>query len=65
MNDIRIFRSEGWYVAEIPSLHVVIRARNITSLRKNLTEAIDVAVEGLIALKSAKVKDSKVMIANA
>ena len=52
MNDMRIFRSEGWYVAEIPSLYVVTRGKTPASLRKNLKEAIEVAVEGLLALKS-------------
>ena len=65
MNDMRIFKSEGWYVAEIPSLHVVTRAKTINSLRKNLKEAIEVAVEGLIALKSANLKDKKTVLARA
>lgn len=54
MDDMRIFKSEGWIVVEIPSLHVVTRAKTMTSLRKNLREAIEVAVEGMMALKSIK-----------
>jgi predicted RNase H-like HicB family nuclease len=65
MNDMRIFRSEGWYVAEIPSLHVVTRAKTMSSLRKNLKEAIGVAVEGLLALKSARLKENKAVLARA
>jgi predicted RNase H-like HicB family nuclease len=53
---MRIFKSEGWYVAEIPSLHVVTRARSMSSLNKNLKEAIEVAVEGMLALKSMRMK---------
>lgn len=55
MNDMHIFKSEGWYVAEIPSLHVVTRAKSMFLLKKNLKEAIEVAVEGMLALKSIKV----------
>ena len=54
MNDLKISKSEGWYVAEVPSLHVVTRARSITSLRKNLKEAIEVAVDGLVELRRLK-----------
>ncbi len=65
MSDLRIFKSEGWYVAELPSLHVVTRAKNMPSLERNLKEAIDVAVEGMLALKSMKIKTSRVMAARA
>ncbi|MGI0135122.1 MAG: type II toxin-antitoxin system HicB family antitoxin [Candidatus Micrarchaeaceae archaeon] len=54
MNGVRVFRSEGWYVAEIPSLHVVTRARNPAQLKKNLKEAIEVAVDGLLELQKMK-----------
>ncbi len=54
MPGLKIYRSEEWYVAELPSLHVVTRAKSIRSLRKNLKEAIEVAVEGLMELKVAK-----------
>lgn len=56
MSDLRIFKSEGWYVAEMPSLHVVTRAKTLPSLRKNLKEAIDLAVESLLELKQLKTK---------
>ena len=59
MSDLRVFKSEGWYVAELPSLHVVTRAKTMSSLQKNLKEAIDVAVEGMLALKSMKIKTTK------
>ena len=65
MNDMRIFRSEGWYVVEIPSLHVVTRAKTMPSLRKNLKEAVEVAVEGLLALKSNKITEPKTVLARA
>jgi predicted RNase H-like HicB family nuclease len=51
MNDLKISKSEGWYVAEVPSLHVVTRARTLKSLRKNLKEAIEVAVDGLLEMQ--------------
>jgi predicted RNase H-like HicB family nuclease len=63
MSDMRIFKSEGWYVAEIPSLHVVTRAKTMPSLKKNIEEATQVAIEGLIALKSVKMKVGKRILA--
>ena len=63
MSDMRIFRSEGWYVAEIPSLHVVTRAKTMPTLRKNIEEATQVAIEGLLALKSVKMKVGKKILA--
>lgn len=54
MNDMRVFKSEGWYVAEIPSLHVVTRAKTMSSLKKNIKEAVGVAIEGMLALKSMR-----------
>lgn len=54
MNDMRLFKSDGWYVVEIPSLHVVTRAKTMASLKKNVKEAIEVAVEGMLVLKSLK-----------
>jgi predicted RNase H-like HicB family nuclease len=55
MNDLRIFKSEGWRVAEIPSLHVVTRGKTIKELKKNLNEAVQLAVESLVQLKTMKV----------
>lgn len=63
MEGLRIFRSERWYVAEMPALHVVTRARTMPALRKNLKEAIEVATDGLLALKSAKIKGTEVVVA--
>jgi len=60
---MRIFKSEGWYVAEIPSLHVVTRAKTMSALKKNLKEATQVAIEGLLSLKSARIKVSRVVLA--
>ncbi|HVC58009.1 MAG TPA: type II toxin-antitoxin system HicB family antitoxin [Candidatus Acidoferrales bacterium] len=51
MSDLKVSKSEGWYVAEIPSLHVVTRAKTLSALKKNLKEAIEVAVDGLLELK--------------
>lgn len=51
MNGVKIFRSEGLYVAEIPSLRVVTRARNTRQLKNKLKEAIEVAVEGPLDLR--------------
>lgn len=65
MSDLRVFKSEGWYVAELPSLHVVTRAKTMLSLERNLKEAIDVAVEGMLALKSMKMKTTKTIAARA
>ncbi|MCL4411638.1 hypothetical protein M1329_01770 [Candidatus Marsarchaeota archaeon] len=57
--DMRIFKSEGWLVAEIPSLHVVTRAKTMAALRKNIREAVEVAIDGMMALKSMKVTGLK------
>ena len=46
-------------------MHVVTRGKTLTSLRKNLKEAIEVAVEGLLALKSINMKDKKAVLAKA
>ncbi|MCL5099990.1 MAG: hypothetical protein M1158_02620 [Candidatus Marsarchaeota archaeon] len=59
MVDMRIFKSEGWLVAEIPSLHVVTRAKTMAALRKNIREAVEVAIDGMMALKSMKVTGLK------
>lgn len=58
MSDLKVFKSEGWYVAEMPSLHVVTRAKTMKALEKNLKEAIEVAVEGILELKKLKLKKS-------
>ena len=42
-------------MAEIPSLHVVTRAKTMAALTRNVKEAVEVAVEGMMVLKSTKV----------
>jgi predicted RNase H-like HicB family nuclease len=59
MSDLKVFKSEGWYVAEMPSLHVVTRAKTFKALEKNLKEAVEVAVEGLLELKRIKTSKAK------
>lgn len=54
MSNLRIFRSGGWYVAELPSLHVVTRARTLSSLKRNLKEAVEVAIDGLLEVENIK-----------
>ena len=54
MADLRVFRSEGWFVAEVPSLHVVTRAKTLKGLEKNLKEAVEVAIEGLMEVRRLK-----------
>lgn len=51
MQNLHIFKSEGWYVAEIPSLHVVTRAKTMRGLKSNLKEAVAVAIEGPIEVR--------------
>ena len=55
MKDMRIFKSGGWIIAEIPSLHVVTRSKTMASLKRNVKEAVEVAIEGRMSLKSIKV----------
>lgn len=59
MDDMRIFKSGGWIIAEIPSLHVVTRAKTMASLKRNVKEAVEVAIEGMMFLKSMKVSRVK------
>ncbi len=59
MVDMRIFKSEGWLVAEIPSLHVVTRAKTMAALRRNIKEAVEVAIDSMMTLKSMKVSKLK------
>lgn len=59
MDDMRIFKSGGWFVVEIPSLHVVTRAKTMASLRKNVKEAVAVAIEGMMTLKSIRITELK------
>lgn len=47
---MHIFKSEGWYVAEIPSLHAVTRAKTFVSLRRKVMEAMEVAVDGMTCI---------------
>ena len=59
MKNMRIFKSGGWLIAEIPSLHVVTRAKTMASLKRNVKEVVEVAIEGMMSLKSMKI--SRVM----
>jgi predicted RNase H-like HicB family nuclease len=59
MDDMRIFKSGSWIVAEIPSLHVVTRAKSMAALKRNVKEAVEVAIESMMALKSMKIAKTK------
>ena len=45
---VKIWKSEKWYVAEIPELGVVTQGRTRESARKNLKEATMLYIEAMI-----------------
>ncbi len=51
---VRIWKENGLYVARIEALHVNTQAKTLKKLKENLKEAIDVAVEGLVIIKTSK-----------
>ncbi|MDE1850588.1 MAG: hypothetical protein KGH54_02220 [Candidatus Micrarchaeota archaeon] len=52
---IEVWKEKDCYMARIPFLHVNTHAKSMKELRKNLVEAIEVAVGGFIELE--KIKD--------
>ncbi len=55
MKDIEIWKENGFYAARIPSLHINTQAKTLRELKKNLKEAIEVTVEGLVEMRKAKI----------
>ena len=60
MKDLIVTKSEGWYVAEVPSLHIVTRAKTLKSLKMNLKEATEVALDGLLEIRKAQLSRTSV-----
>ena len=56
---IEVWKEKGLYAARIPFLHVNTQAKTMKELRKNLVEAIEVAVEGFIELDKLRAKRTK------
>ncbi|MDE1804159.1 MAG: hypothetical protein KGH59_00015 [Candidatus Micrarchaeota archaeon] len=56
---IEVWKEKGIYAARIPFLHVNTQAKTMKELKKNLIEAIEVAVEGFIELEKMQKKSSK------
>ncbi len=54
MQTIEIWKEKGLYAARIPSLHINTQAKTMRELKKNLKEAIDVTIEGLIEMQGQK-----------
>ncbi|MDE1845910.1 MAG: type II toxin-antitoxin system HicB family antitoxin [Candidatus Micrarchaeota archaeon] len=48
MEDIKIWREEGWYIARIPALGIVDQAKTLRGLRKELKEAIELSIESIL-----------------
>lgn len=56
---IEVWKENGLYAARIPFLHVNTQAKNMKELKKNLVEAIEVAVEGFVELERIKARKGK------
>ena len=48
MEQVKICKENGLYVARIDALHVNTQAKTLKELKKNLKGAIEVAVDGII-----------------
>ncbi|MDE1828171.1 MAG: type II toxin-antitoxin system HicB family antitoxin [Candidatus Micrarchaeota archaeon] len=48
MDDIKIWKENGWYIAHIPALGVVDQAKTLKGLKKELNEAIELSLESII-----------------
>lgn len=55
MQNVEIWKEKGMYAARIPSLHINTQAKTIRELKKNLKEAIEVTVEGLVEMRKNKI----------
>lgn len=63
MEIVEIWKENGMYAARVPSLHVNTQAKTLKELKKNIKEAIDVAVEGIIAIKASKLTQKQISAA--
>ncbi len=54
MDAVKIWKENGLYVARIDVLHINTQTKTLKELKKNLKEAIDVAVEGMVLIKESK-----------
>ncbi|MCL5430408.1 MAG: type II toxin-antitoxin system HicB family antitoxin [Candidatus Marsarchaeota archaeon] len=54
MQGLEVWKEDGVYIARIQSLHVNTQAKTLKELKKNLEEAIQVAIEGLLEMKKLK-----------
>ena len=59
MDDIKIWKEEGWYIANIPALGIVDQAKTLKGLKKELKEAIELSIESII-IDELKVTGKKV-----
>ncbi|MDE1825260.1 MAG: hypothetical protein KGH77_03210 [Candidatus Micrarchaeota archaeon] len=59
MDDIKIWREEGWYIVNIPALGIVDQARTLKELKKELKEAIELSIESII-IDELKITGKKV-----
>ncbi len=55
MTDVEIWKEHGLYAARIPSLHINTQAKTLKELKKNLKEAIEVTIEGLVEMRKSKI----------
>jgi predicted RNase H-like HicB family nuclease len=56
MSEIEVWKEHGVYAARIPSLHINTQAKTLKELKKNLKEAIEVTIEGLLEMKKPKLE---------
>ncbi len=61
MDDIRIWKEDGWYIANIPALGISDQGRTLRELKKELKEAVELSIESILEdemkVKLAKSKE--------
>jgi len=56
---VKVSRSEGWYVGEIPELHIVTQGKTLRELKANLKEALELTLESIAKDQIDKISLSK------
>ena len=57
----RIFKSEGWYVAEAADFAIVTQGKTLDELAANIQEAVEVTLEGEDLAKFDLVPNPKIL----
>ncbi len=48
MDEIRLWKESGWYIASIPALGITDQGETLDELRKELKEAVELSVESIL-----------------